>query len=102
MLYNHINDSEILGRSDSDIVSIRDIHGEIDRAVAEAYNWSDIPLEHGFYTYRNMRRWTISADARAEILRRLLIENHLRAAAESKQLGRNVRKMSQGEGLFEE
>ena len=49
----------------------------------DAYGWSDIPLDHGFHTYRQMERWTVSPAARVEILDRLLEENHRRAAAEA-------------------
>ena len=48
-----------------------------------AYGWSDVPLDHGFHTYRQMTRWTISPSARVEILDRLLEENHRRAAVEA-------------------
>ena len=37
-------------------------------------------LDHGFHTYRQMTRWTVSPAARIEILDRLLEENHRRAA----------------------
>ena len=62
---------------------MRAIHVELDEAVMEAYGWSDIPLDHGFHTYRQMERWTVSPAARVEILDRLLEENHRRAAAEA-------------------
>ena len=39
-----------------------------------------MPLDHGFHTYRQMQRWTVSPAARVEILDRLLAENHRRAA----------------------
>ena len=39
-------------------------------------------LDHGFHTYRQMERWTVSPAARVEILDRLLEENHKRAAAD--------------------
>jgi len=45
-----------------------------------AYGWEDVPLNHGFHTYRQMERWTVSPAARVEILDRLLEENHRRAA----------------------
>ena len=48
----------------------------MDEAVAEAYGWDDLNLEHGFhevdYLPENDRmRWTISEKARLEVLRRL-------------------------------
>ena len=59
---------------------MRDIHVELDEAVMAAYGWDDVPLDHGFHTYRQMTRWTVSPAARVEILDRLLEENHRRAA----------------------
>ena len=49
---------------------------ELDCAVASAYGWDDIDLDHAFLTEENLPggsrvRYTISEDARAEILRRL-------------------------------
>jgi hypothetical protein len=78
-LYNLVNDSETFGSADPDVARMREIHVELDSAVMEAYGWGDVPLEHGFYTYRQMNRWTVSPVARMEILDRLLAENHRRA-----------------------
>ena len=61
---------------------MRQIHVELDEAVMDAYGWADVPLEHGFHTYRQMTRWTVSPAARVEILDRLLEENLRRAAAQ--------------------
>ncbi len=55
-------------------------HVELDRAVMDAYGWGDVPLDHGFHTYRQLTRWTVSPSARVEILDRLLEENYRRAA----------------------
>ncbi|GDY33656.1 Eco57I restriction-modification methylase domain-containing protein [Gandjariella thermophila] len=79
-LYNLVNDPDIADSADADIARMRQIHVELDEAVMDAYGWSDVPLEHGFHTYRQMRRWTVSPAARVEILDRLLKENHRRAA----------------------
>lgn len=84
-LYNLVNDPAIADSSDSDVARMREIHVELDEAVMDAYGWSDIPLDHGFHTYRQMERWTVSPAARVEILDRLLEENHCRAAAEAEQ-----------------
>ena len=43
------------------------------------------PLDHGFHTYRQMTRWTVSPAARVELLDRLLEENHRRAARHGSQ-----------------
>lgn len=79
-LYNLINDPDITDSADPDVARMRQIHLDLDHAVMAAYGWDDVPLEHGFHTYRQMRRWTVSPAARVEILDRLLAENHRRAA----------------------
>ena len=79
-LYNLINDPDITDSDDPDVARLRRIHVQLDEAVMAAYGWADVPLDHGFHTYRQMRRWTVSPAARVEILDRLLEENHRRAA----------------------
>lgn len=79
-LYNMVNDPEVPGSADSDIAWLREIQVELDEVVMDAYGWSDVALKHGFHTYRQMTRWTVSPAARVEILDRLLEENHRRAA----------------------
>jgi methylase of polypeptide subunit release factors len=79
-LYNLVNDPDITDAADPDVARLRQIHVELDEAVMSAYGWDDVPLDHGFHTYRQMRRWTVSPTARVEILDRLLEENHRRAA----------------------
>lgn len=81
-LYNLVNDPDIADHSDADVARLRAIHVELDGAVMAAYGWDDVPLDHGFHTYRQMTRWTVSPAARVEILDRLLEENHRRAALE--------------------
>lgn len=83
-LYNLVNDPDITGSSDADVARMREIHVELDRAVMAAYGWDDVPLGHGFHTYRQMQRWTVSPEARVEILDRLLEENHRRAATQDR------------------
>lgn len=80
-LYNLVNSPTVT--SDADIVRMRAIHASVDEAVLAAYGWTDIDLDHGFHTYRQMERWTASPDARAEFLDRLLEENHRRAKLEA-------------------
>jgi hypothetical protein len=106
-LYNLVNDPTITDAADPNVARLRAIHIEIDEAVVEAYGWSDIALDHGFHTYRQMERWTVSPAARVEILDRLLEENHRRAAAEAAASpkkpvkGRKAKSMSEGmETLF--
>ncbi|MER7449352.1 DNA methyltransferase [Nocardia beijingensis] len=83
-LYNLVNDPEIADSTDPDVARLRRIHVELDEAVMFAYGWNDVALDHGFHTYRQMRRWTVSPTARVEILDRLLKENHRRAALQGK------------------
>ncbi len=83
-LYNLVNSPQITDASDPDVARMRAIHVEIDTAVIDTYGWSDIPLDHGFHTYRQIQRWTVSPTAQVEILDRLLEENHRRAAEEGK------------------
>lgn len=79
-LYNLVSDSGITDSADRNIARMREIHVTLDEAVMAAYGWEDVPLDHGFHTYRQMQRWTVSPAARIEILDRLLEENHRRAA----------------------
>ena len=64
-----------------DIIHLRELHKEMDLAVLKAYGWEDIELAHGFYEVdylpENDRiRYTISLEARKEVLKRLLELNH--------------------------
>ncbi|MFM8704096.1 MAG: Eco57I restriction-modification methylase domain-containing protein, partial [Planctomycetia bacterium] len=67
------------------ILELRRLHVELDTAVRDAYCWQDLPLEHAFYEVETLPendrvRYTISPAARKELLKRLLAENHRRAA----------------------
>jgi hypothetical protein len=81
-LYNLVNDPDTPDSADPDVARMRQIHVELDHAVMDAYGWKNVPLDHGFHTYRQMTRWTVSPTARVEILDRLLEENHRRAATQ--------------------
>ncbi|MDR3658454.1 MAG: N-6 DNA methylase [Mycobacterium sp.] len=101
-LYNLVNDSQIADASDADIARMRAIYVELDDAVMDAYGWSDIRLDHGFHTYRQIQRWTVSPAARVEILDRLLEENHRRAADEAKATTRPEAKGRRGRNVSDE
>jgi len=63
------------------VFKLRELHMQLDKAVLEAYGWSDIQLRHDFYEVdylpENDRiRFTVHPDARKEILKRLLELNH--------------------------
>ena len=78
-LYNLVDDPTVQG--DSDVARLRDIHVEIDEATVEAYGWDDLRLSHGFHSYRQVERWSVSPTDRVETLDRLLEENQRRATA---------------------
>lgn len=82
-LYNLVNDPELADSADTDAARLREIHRNLDAAVAAAYGWEDINLDHGFYTYKQVTRYSISPAARVEVLDRLLAENHRRAKLEA-------------------
>lgn len=72
-LYNRFHKPNDL---DPRIETLRELHREIDTAVAHAYGWEDLDLEHGFhevsYLPENDRiRFTVSEAVRVEVLRRL-------------------------------
>jgi hypothetical protein len=75
-LYNLINDPDVT--HDPDVETMRGIHVRLDQTVMDAYGWSDVPLNHGFHTYRQMQRWTVGPKAREELLDRVLEENQRR------------------------
>lgn len=75
-LYNLVNDRDV---SDTEIDRMRELHVEVDEAVMASYGWDDVPLDHGFHTYRRMERFTFSPAARVEVFDRLLEENQRRA-----------------------
>jgi hypothetical protein len=67
------------------ILELRRLHRELDLAVRDAYGWTDLDLDHDFVEVETLPendrvRYTISPTARKEVLKRLLAENHRRAA----------------------
>jgi hypothetical protein len=59
--------------TDADIVRLRELHAEMDRAILACYAWQDLDLGHGFWQNdRGQTRYTVSPEARRELLRRLL------------------------------
>ena len=77
--YNRFHDAE---ESAEDIERLRELHMEMDQAVAGAYGWGDLDLGHGFHETKQGVRYTISEEARREVLDRLLLLNHERYAEE--------------------
>ncbi len=77
--YNRFHKSN---ETSPDIAKLRELHKEMDEAVANAYGWSDLDLGHGFHQTKQGIRYTISEEARREVLDRLLELNHERYAEE--------------------
>ncbi len=84
--------------SSSDIQKLRELHVEMDNAVATAYGWFDLGLSHGFHETKQGIRFTISESARREVLSRLLKLNHDRYAEEVAQGLHEKRKRGKGRG----
>src|SRR5260370_41447664 len=79
--YNRFHDPKEIA---ADIVKLRELHREMDEAVARAYSWDDLKLEHGFHETKQGLRYTISEAAQREVLDRLLLLNHQRHEEEVK------------------
>ena len=115
-LYNCVHEGS---DSSPDIVDLREIHVEVDEAVREAYaldeeresqirefeariasaplpSWREINLGHGFHDTPQGTRFTISPQARVDVLDKLLALNHYRYDQEEK-LGLH-NKRSRGKG----
>ena len=79
--YNRFHDPQ---ETSADIVRLRELHVEMDRAVSAAYGWDDLDLGHDFHETPQGVRFTISEPARREVLDRLLLLNHERYEEEVK------------------
>lgn len=90
--YNRVHDAK---EESSDIAELRRLHVELDHAVAVAYGWEDLPLDHDFWETRQGMRYTVSPEARVELLDRLLELNHERYAEEVR-LGLHDKKAKRG------
>ena len=93
--YNRFHNPD---ESAADIQKLRDLHVEMDNAVAAAYGWTDLDLGHGFHETKQGIRFTISESARREVLARLLKLNHERYAEEVAQGLHEKRKGGKGRG----
>ena len=67
--YNRFHNPE---EDAKDIVRLRELHVEMDKAVTSAYGWDDLELGHDFHETAEGVRFTVSEAARREILSRLL------------------------------
>jgi hypothetical protein len=89
--YNRFHDPE---ENDPDILKLRELHADMDRAVLDAYGWSDIPTECEFLldyeddeeetSSRRKKPWRYRwpDEVREEVLARLLELNAVRAKEE--------------------
>jgi len=105
--YNLFHNPEVI---DGDIEELRQLHIKMDEAVKIAYGWNDLDFCHDFhevpYLPENDRmRFTVSEEARLDILKRLLDLNEERYQEEveaglwDKKGTKKVKKSGQG-GLF--
>jgi hypothetical protein len=92
--YNRFHNPD---ETSADIQKLRELHVEMDIAVAAAYGWTDLDLGHGFHETKQDVRFTISEPARREVLQRLLKLNHERYAEEVEQ-GLHEKKRGPGTG----
>ena len=80
-LYNRVHDPSETSR---EIQRLRTLQMEMDQAVATAYGWPDLELNHDFHETKEGLRFTVSNDARPIVLERLMYLNHKRYAEEVK------------------
>jgi hypothetical protein len=71
------------------LIELRRLHVELDTAIRDAYGWHDLNLGHDFIEVETLPendrvRYTLSPEARKEVLKRLLALNHQRAAEQAK------------------
>jgi len=92
------------------ILELRRLHRQLDNTVLDAYGWTDLDLAHDFYEIETLPendrlRYSISPEARKELLKHLLALNHQRAAEQvasapatpSKSRGKKIKNPAQGE-----
>ena len=91
--YNRMHNPE---EKSKDIIRLRELHKEMDILVAKAYEWDDLDLNHAFYETKQGLRYTISPEARDEVLDRLLELNHERYAEEIAQGLHDKKKKTKG------
>lgn len=82
-IYNRVHSPD---ETSADMARLRDLHVNLDRAVAGAYGWEDLALDHDFYETPQGVRYTLGPIVRTEMLDRLLELNHERYAEENQQL----------------
>jgi hypothetical protein len=93
--YNRVHNST---ETAEDIKELRRLHEALDAAVAEAYGWSDLELDHGFHETRLGVRFTVGQQAQTEILDRLLELNHERYAREQAEQATGIKPVRKRKG----
>jgi hypothetical protein len=74
-IYNRFHD---IKEQSEEIAQLRMLQVEMDRAVAAAYGWLELELDHGFHETKQGMRFTISDAARRTVLDSLLTLNQQR------------------------
>lgn len=87
-IYHLVNDPSTA--QDAEVVKLRELHIDIDRATMDAFGWADLDLRHGFFSYRQVLRFTLDPAIRVEVMDRLLEENHRRAAADGQPVAKQA------------
>lgn len=77
--YNRVHGRDV---TDLHTEHLRELHVALDQAVRDAYGWSDLELDHHHWETPQGMRFTVSREAKDELLDRLLELNHERYAAE--------------------
>ena len=77
--YNRVHNPD---DDDLDVIGLRELHVKLDDAVRDAYGWNDLELDHHHWETPQGMRFTVSPEAKDELLDRLLELNHERYAAE--------------------
>lgn len=104
-IYSRFHD---VSQTSSDVAMIRVRQIELDRAVAAAYEWTDLELLHGFHETKHGIRFTIGEAARRIVLTRLLALNQqyhqeeIRPPLYEKNARRGLGKRSSGKARAEE
>jgi hypothetical protein len=74
-IYNRVHDP---AENAADVSELRELHIDLDHAVADAYGWDDIELSRDFNDTPQGLRYTVAPETRVELLDRLLELNHSR------------------------
>jgi hypothetical protein len=82
-VYNRVHEQPL--DTSERIENLRRLRRELDRAVAVAYGWTDLELDHEFRDTAVGLRFTISDPVKTEVLDRLLELNHVQRAEQAGQ-----------------